>query len=99
MAQTLHIVAAQAASGKDEPRHETQILRLELELHVASPWYQRNLVCAGRGSRGIILSQRLVVRFTAFCVEVNLCGLGHPEWMNSTGGQTYDDAERFMATR
>ena len=49
MAQTLHFVTAQAASGKDEPRHETQILRLELELHVASPWYQRNLVCAGRG--------------------------------------------------
>jgi len=24
-------------------------MRLELELHVASPWHQRNLVCAGRG--------------------------------------------------
>ena len=51
MAQTLHIVTAEAASGKDEPRHETQILRLELGVPVASPWCQRNLVCAGRGSK------------------------------------------------
>jgi hypothetical protein len=47
MAQTLHFVTAEAASGKDEPRRETQILRLELGIPVASPWNQSNLVCAG----------------------------------------------------
>lgn|GEM_PF-601093 len=48
MAQTLRFVTAEAGSGEDEPRHETQILRLELGVPVASPERQRNLVCAGR---------------------------------------------------
>jgi hypothetical protein len=47
MAQTIHFVTVEAASRDDEPRNETQILWLELEVPVASPWCQRKLVCAG----------------------------------------------------
>ena len=49
MAQTVYFVPVEAASREDEPRDETQILWLELEVLVASPWCQRDLVCAGPG--------------------------------------------------
>ena len=49
MAQTIHFVTVEAASREDEPRNETQILWLELEDPVASPWCQGKLVCAGPG--------------------------------------------------
>lgn len=49
MAQTVYFVPVEAASREDEPRDETQIPWLELEVLVASPWCQRDLVCAGPG--------------------------------------------------
>ncbi len=45
------LVTAQTASGQDEPCHETQVLRLELEVPAASSWNQRDLVCAGPGDQ------------------------------------------------
>jgi hypothetical protein len=47
MAQTIRFVTVEAASREDEPRNETQILWLELEVPVASLWCHRELVCAG----------------------------------------------------
>ena len=49
MAQAVHIVPVEAASTEDEPRDETQILWLELEVPATSPWCEKDLVCAGRG--------------------------------------------------
>ncbi len=37
MAQTLHFVAAEAESGQDERRHETQIPWMELEVPLCKP--------------------------------------------------------------
>jgi len=51
MAQAVHIVPVEAASREDEPRDETQILWLELEVPATSPWCEKDLVCAGRASR------------------------------------------------
>jgi hypothetical protein len=50
MAQTVHSVPVEAASREDEPRDETQIVWLELEVPAASPWCERDLVCAGLDS-------------------------------------------------
>jgi hypothetical protein len=47
MAQTVHFVAVDAASREEEPRNETQILWLELEVPVASPWWQTKFMCDG----------------------------------------------------
>ena len=58
MAQTVYFVPVEAASREDEPRDETQILWLELEVLVASPWCQRDLVCAGPGGAAIAQLQR-----------------------------------------
>ncbi len=59
MAQTVYFVPVEAASREDEPRDETQILWLELEVLVASPWCQRDLVCAGPARGGETCQRRL----------------------------------------
>ena len=58
MAQAVHIVPVEAASREDEPRDETQILWLELEVPATSPWCEWDLVCAGPGGAAIAQLQR-----------------------------------------
>ena len=63
MAQAVHIVPVEAASREDEPRDETQILWLELEVPATSPWCEKDLVCAGRGSLGGLFQQASEIAF------------------------------------
>src|SRR5208337_709438 len=47
LAQSLHLVAPEAASRGPEHRHETSLLWLERKLHAGSPYRGNGLVSAG----------------------------------------------------
>src|SRR5208337_2662363 len=76
LAQSLHLVAPEAASRGPEHRHETSLLWLERKLHAGSPYRGNGLVSAGPAravGKGCVVAVGIFNRCQLIRAVIGIC--------------------------
>ena len=86
MAETLHFVPAEAASGQAKSGDETPDLRLERRLPAASPFVTSYLVCAGRVSAAQLIADLSLAVGSTYTISFSSNDPNSVIWDNALGG-------------